>query len=185
MHDHWPDAYLAIEQAVEEALQRIAAGSSRGPYSRRAADRRPGRREDELARALTDSPQIPLALEAARYPRPPMPAPPGDSAPVWAAIAAAAHGAAPGPASVIAARAWNGKLMATTTFSPHIVTVIDGGPYDGWHVIGTAERRVCPARRYSDNSRIAYRYTALEAREDGDGNGSTVGRPRPETSNSG
>ena len=27
MHDYWPDAYLAIEQAVEEALQQTAAGA--------------------------------------------------------------------------------------------------------------------------------------------------------------
>ena len=39
IHDCWPDAYLAIEQAVEETLQRTAAGSSRGPHSGRTAIR--------------------------------------------------------------------------------------------------------------------------------------------------
>ena len=76
--------------------------------------------------------------------------------------------------------------MATTTMQPAgTVTVIGGGPYDGWCVIGTAERRICPARRYGDNNHRAYLYTALEARRDGDGEDSTVGRSQPEVSCSG
>jgi hypothetical protein len=169
VRDHWPDAYLAIEQAVENALQRTAAGARAARLAAGLPSGDPAAREDELATVLTDSPQLPLALEATRYPRPLLPAPPGDSAPLWAAIAAGARGPAPGPATVLAARTWNGKLMATTTMRPAgTVTVIGGGPYDGWCVIGTAERRICPARRYGDDNHRACWYTALEARRDGD-----------------
>jgi hypothetical protein len=165
----WPDAYLAIEQTVEEALQRTAAGARAARIAAGLPTADPAAREDELARALTDSPQIPLALEAARYPRPPVPVPPGDGDPLWAAIAAVARGAAPGPATVTAARTWNGMLMATTTVQPaDTTTLIGGGPFDGWRAIATAECRICPPRRHDGNSHGAYLYTALEARENGD-----------------
>jgi hypothetical protein len=170
VRDRWPDAYLAIEEAVEEALQRTAAGARAARLAAGLPSAEPAAREDDLATALTDSPQIPLALEATRYPRPLLPALPEDNAPLWAAIAAATHGSAPGPSTVLAARTWNGKLMATTAMRPAgTIIVLDGGPYDGWCVIGTAERRIYPAHRYSDEDRRAYFYTALEARRDGDG----------------
>jgi hypothetical protein len=168
IRDHWPDAYLAVEQIVEEALQRTAAGarSARIAVGLLSAD--PAGREDELATALTDLPQIPLALEAARYPRPLIPAPPRDNSPIWAEIAAAARGVPSEPATVFATRAVDGKLMATVSVqSATIATVIDGGPYDDWCVIGTAERLACQPRHYGDGTLFAYRYSALEVREEG------------------
>jgi len=168
-HRRWPDAYLAIEQAVEEALQRTAAGARAARIAAGLPAGNPAAREDELARALTDDPQLPLALEAARYPRPPIPAPPGDSDPVWAGIAATAHGADPGPVTLKAARASDGMLAATITMQPaDTASLIVGGSFDGWLIISTAECWICPPRHYGGNSHGAYRYTAVEAREDGD-----------------
>ena len=59
----WPDAYLASEQAIEEDLQRAAAGgrAARLAVGQLVAD--PVSWEDALARALLDDPWLPLALE--------------------------------------------------------------------------------------------------------------------------
>lgn len=44
-------------------------------------------------------------------------------------------------------------LMATTAMQPAgTTTVIGGGPFNGWRVIGAAERRIWPPRRYDGNS---------------------------------
>jgi hypothetical protein len=172
-HDRWPDAYLAIEQTVEEALQltaagarafRIAAGLPAGlPAGNPAA------REDELAQAITSDPRLPLALEATRYPRPPIPAPPGNGDLLWAGIAAMTQGADPGPIPLKAARASEGMLAATINVQPAgTAFLISGGSFDDWLIIGTAERRICAPRNHGGNGRAAYRYTAVETRENGD-----------------
>ncbi|MDB5910544.1 MAG: hypothetical protein JWP34_4658, partial [Massilia sp.] len=169
VHDQWPDAYLAIEQIVEETLQRTAAGARAALIAAGQPTGNPAAREDALARALTDRPRLPLELEAARYPRPPIPAPPGDGDPLWAAITATAHGADPSPVTVTAARTSDRMLAATITVQPaNTAALIAGGPFDGWQIIGTAERRICPPRHHGANGHGAYRYTALEVREDGD-----------------
>jgi hypothetical protein len=50
-------------------------------------------------------------------------------------------------------------------------TVINGGPYDGWRIIGTAERLACPPPRYGEGSLMAYRSCALEVRKEGEKDG--------------
>ena len=69
---HWPDAYLDCEQIVEDALQRVAcAGSTVKVRLGQAAAW-----EDRLAGSLLDDPEVSLALETRRLPRPALPAPP-------------------------------------------------------------------------------------------------------------
>ncbi|MFI5556045.1 hypothetical protein [Streptomyces sp. NPDC051738] len=75
-----PDAYLAIEETIEEAIQTVAAGSRAQRLSQGLASD-PVVWEDQLARALTDDPRIPLAFEEARWPRPNLRLPPGPDDP--------------------------------------------------------------------------------------------------------
>ncbi|MFG3261802.1 AAA family ATPase [Streptomyces bobili] len=76
-----PDAYLAIEETTEEAIQTVAAGSRAHRLSQGLCVSDPAAWEDRLATVLTDDPRIPLAFEEARWPRPDLPMPPGPDAP--------------------------------------------------------------------------------------------------------
>ncbi len=83
--------------------------------------------------------------------------------------------------TVTAARTSDGMLAGTITVQPaNTAPLIVGGPFDGWQVIGTAERRICPPRHYGGNGHGAYRYTALEVREDDAAQRSARGRSPPE-----
>jgi hypothetical protein len=167
-HDHWPDAYLATEQIVEEALQRVAAGARSARVAGGLPSADPAGREDRLAKALTDNPRISLALEAARYPRPLLPAPPGERSPAWAEVAAVAQGTQP-PTTLLSAKAEDGMLMASVGVQPvNAATTVVGGSCDGWIIVGIAERLACKPRRHTDRTPRAYRYRSLEIRRVGD-----------------
>ncbi|MEU3597135.1 ATP-binding protein [Streptomyces sp. NPDC006798] len=72
-----PDAYLAIQETVEVAIQTVASGSRAHRLSQGLGVSDPAAWEDQLATVLTDDPRIPLAFEEARWPRPDLPLPPG------------------------------------------------------------------------------------------------------------
>ncbi|WP_159024825.1 hypothetical protein [Streptomyces sp. CB01373] len=76
-----PDAYLAIEETIEEAIQTVASGSRAHRLSQGLGLSDPAAWEDQLATVLTDGPRIPLAFEEARRPRPDLPLPPGPDDP--------------------------------------------------------------------------------------------------------
>ncbi|WP_330323009.1 ATP-binding protein [Streptomyces anulatus] len=76
-----PDAYLAIEETIEKAIQTVAAGSRAHRLSQGLGVSDPAAWEDQLATVLTDDPRIPLAFEEARWPRPDLPLPPGPDDP--------------------------------------------------------------------------------------------------------
>lgn len=90
-HARWPNAHLAVAEAVEDALQRAATGA-------RSADLRHGTvgdpvpREAELAERIVDPPCLALALEAARRPRPDLPPPPSRYDQVWDTLVARTAG---------------------------------------------------------------------------------------------
>ncbi|SDS54760.1 AAA ATPase domain-containing protein [Streptomyces sp. TLI_053] len=79
--DELPDAYLALEEAIEKAIQTVAAGSRAHRVSHGTGASDPTDWEDQLATVLTDDPRIPLAFEEARWPRPDLPLPPGPDNP--------------------------------------------------------------------------------------------------------
>ena len=79
---HRADAYLYGEQTVEDAVQRVAcAGRTARVRMGLASD--PCAWEDRLAGLLLDDPEVPLALETRRVPRPAIPAPPQPEADRW------------------------------------------------------------------------------------------------------
>lgn len=84
--DWWPDAYTAIEEAAETALQR-SAGGGRLAMLANGAGLLGEEWEQQLADAIIDDPSTPLDLEATRYPRPAIPIAPGKSARDWYELA--------------------------------------------------------------------------------------------------
>lgn len=156
----WPDAWLAINEATEAALQGVAAGA-------RSADLRHGRlrdaasREYELAEALLDRPTLALGLEATRQPRPPVVVPPSHLDPVWGEILAAASAAS-------AAETGDGQRAAEThgprgTIDTRLVTRFD--ELDdfgvGWRILGSAE--VLRSSKGADDGEVlVVRYRGLE-----------------------
>lgn len=166
----WPDAYLAPEEAVEDALQRAAAGGR----AARLADGRlianPIGWEDDLAIALLDDPELPVSLEATRHPRPDVMAPPPRGDLLWRALRARAEGGRPTDGLVEAAVARNGMLLGTLTVAAgETVPTMRAGRFGGWRLLATVERRVSPSLdRDGQPDSVAERHRAVEIRERGD-----------------
>jgi hypothetical protein len=81
--DHWPDAFLSIHEAVEDALQRSAGGGRTAWFSRSEPLQDPQAWEEALGPLLVVNPALALALEQTRRPRPDIPLPPSPADPVW------------------------------------------------------------------------------------------------------
>lgn len=81
--DHWPDAFLSIHEAVEDALQRSAGGGRAAWFSRGEPLQNPQAWEEALGPLLVVNPALALAFEQTRRPRPDIPLPPGPADPVW------------------------------------------------------------------------------------------------------
>jgi hypothetical protein len=73
--DHWPDAFLSIYEAVEDALQSSAGGGRTARFSRGMPLQDPQAWEDALGPLLVDNPALALALDHTRRPRPDIPLP--------------------------------------------------------------------------------------------------------------
>ena len=143
LHERWPDAFLANEEALEDAIQRAAAGARGARLMSGAPVVDPVELENSLAEALLSDPDIPLALERTRQPRPEIPPPPfrGDS--IWSALSARAQGAALGASGIEAAAHDGTHLCGTVAIAGSgDVPSIAGGTYRGWRLIATFERRI-------------------------------------------
>ena len=88
----WPDVFLASDEAVETAIQRSAAGVRAARLMNGEPVGDPVELEKTLARALLDEPELPLAMERTRQPRPAIPPPPLRGDPLWRALRARAEG---------------------------------------------------------------------------------------------
>ncbi|MGH9821633.1 MAG: AAA family ATPase [Blastocatellia bacterium] len=166
----WPDAYLAQEEAVEDALQRAAAGGRAARLAHGLLVSDPVKWEDQLATALLDDPAVPVALEGTRYPRPDMAPPPQRGDPVWSALRARAQGHPTGDAQVEAADMHGGLLLGTLTVAaPETAPVWDAGRFRGWRQLAAVERRIYPPpNRNGDPDCVAVRLRAVELRDSGD-----------------
>lgn len=156
----WPDAWLAIDESAEDALQRAAAGA-RSADLRRAYLRDPAAREAELAHALVDPPDLALSLEAVRLPRPAIAAPPAPNDQVWDTLTTHV-----------------GAGSSGTSFGTVDSSVIaqfsqleDAG--DGWRMLGHIEvlHSPPPERDREGADRFVYRFRGLEVREEDDARG--------------
>ncbi|MFC9085476.1 AAA family ATPase [Nocardiopsis dassonvillei] len=119
-----PDAYLAIEETIEEAIQTVAAGSRAHRLSQGLGTSDPAVWEDQLASALTDDPRIPLAFEEARWPRPNLRLPPGPDNPSDQATLAADTTA---------------ETISTRPLAQ--AAVCTGQALPGWRILASVEER--------------------------------------------
>ncbi|WP_037624146.1 AAA family ATPase [Streptomyces aureus] len=122
--DELPNAYLALEEAIEEAIQTVAASSRAYRLSQGLGASDPALWEDQLATVLTDDPRIPLAFEEARWPRPNLQPPPGSY----------------DPSSQDTTQA--GTTTETISTRPLAqAPVLTGQTLPGWRILASAEER--------------------------------------------
>lgn len=166
----WPDAFLASQETIENVLQQTAGGVRGASLMNYGTVSDPIRLEERLAIALLDDPMLPLAVERTRQPRPEMPPPPLRGDPLWHALLEGAEGASDVETSITAACQEGNQLLATIDISDgETVPTIVGGPYDGWRLIATIEKRRIPQPdRRSDKDDIAKRFRIIELRLSGD-----------------
>ncbi|WP_129773469.1 ATP-binding protein [Streptomyces sp. L-9-10] len=151
-----PDAYLATEEAVEEAVQRTAAGSRAHRLTTGQGVSDPHAWEDQLATALADSPFVPLAFEAARWPRPGLRMPPGPDEPT-------------DPDEPVDSVA--GAAAETVSVRPLAeADVLRGQPLTGWYILGSVEKRRFLSLRSRTTDSVSLRFSGPEVT---DGTGQT------------
>lgn len=155
-YHHIADAYLAMQAAVEDALQRAAAGGRAVRLATGNPVPDPLSWEDTLASALLDDPTPPLALESLRRPRPDLPPPsPQDLQGQPLPPNTSTEGTTP--------------ITGTVAITPATaVATIRTGPHRGWRILATAENRTIPnAQRYGPGRHLR-RYRAVEIRQTDD-----------------
>ena len=170
VRERWPNAFLAVSEAVEDAIQRTAAGVRAARIVNGEPVTDPVTFEDQLAEALLDDPQLPLAIERTRQPRPEIPPPPLRDDPFWSNVQGPAKGSRPGDTEVEGASRDGGGVFGTAAIvGAERVPSVVGGPFNGWRVVATVERRVMsrPDRREKEDD-VAERYRSIELRQSGD-----------------
>jgi AAA ATPase domain len=160
-----PDAHMAVEEAVEDAIQR-AAGGGRGARllaGDPVAD--PAAWELALGDAIVVDPLVPLRFERARQPRPDIPPPPCPGDALWL-------GTAPYDGDLVVPE-WQGGARrqqeaspiagVTGSFDPNEIDTVRAGRFAEWRMIATAEDRTFPGRVARDDpDRIASRYRSVD-----------------------
>ena len=165
-----PDAFLASIEAVEDSIQRAAAGARGARLMNQGPVADPVKLEEQLASVLLDDPKLPLAVERTRQPRPEIPPPPPRGDPLWGALRARAKGKGVDETGFEAANQDGSQLLATLAISHSkvIPTIVDG-PYGGWRLVAAVERRIISRPDWNSNEDdIARRYRVVELRLDGD-----------------
>ena len=168
--DRWPDAFLAWNEAVEDAMQRAAAGVRAVRMMKGEPYKDPFEFEQRIGAALLDDPGLPLALERTRQPRPNLPPPPprGDS--LWEALRIRAEGGKFDETGIHAATCEDGQLQGTVSImAVEDTPTVEGGPFSGWRLIGCVEQRVMAKGGLSNGQdEIATRFRVVELRAKGD-----------------
>lgn len=163
----WPDAFLAVYEVTEDALQRAAAGA-RAADLLRGTPHDPARRESELAAKIVDRPHLAAALEGTRMPRPEVPAPPSRFDPIWRGV-----GRDPAEIQTDAIGAAYGTGPDPTTATLESVLVADFGQLAvarrGWRVLASEERLISSSA-YGDDSPdvVVRRLRGIEVGRPGD-----------------
>jgi len=168
MNQRWPDAFLAPNEAIEEALQSVA-GAGRATLlvsGYPVAD--PMNWEDVLTSAILDNPAVPLTLEAHRQPRPPLPPPPITTDELWTQVRAQASKRCDN--GIEEALDKDGLCCATLSLEPaSSLLMVERGPYRGWYWLATVEKRVFKNPDWQDKrDLITSRYRVVEVRTSGD-----------------
>ena len=168
----WPDAYLTTGQTVEQALQRTAAAGRAALIAKGVALSDPIGWEDELASALVDDPRLPLALEATRIPRPPIPAPPLPEGHSWGDQMTEASRDQTGERADVRIELAGDVFTTLTVSAPDTAPITNQRWLRGWHLIAAVEDRTLRPPNPSDRRELlAKRIQALEIRDPDDDDG--------------
>ncbi len=165
-----PDAFLVWDEAVEDAIQRVAAGARAACLMNHGPVADSVELEETLAQALLNEPELPLALERTRQSRPEIPPPPPRSDPLWDALRVRAEGGSVDETGVEDASQNGSELLGTVAImgSEDVLTIV-GGPYDGWRLVAAVEQRVMSRPDWGTKENdIIYRYRVVELRLSGD-----------------
>ncbi|MDC0766726.1 ATP-binding protein [Streptomyces sp. HD] len=155
--DELPDAYLAIEETIEEAIQTVAAGSRAHRLSQGLCASDPAVWEDQLAAALTDNPCIPLAFEEARWPRPDLRLPPGPDDPSDQDTPAAGTTA---------------EIIATRPLAQ--AAALTGQTLPGWRILASVEERKFLSPDTRTTSLTVVTFSSPEMTDSGNQQGNAV-----------
>lgn len=170
IESRWPDAFLATEEVIEEAIQLVGGGGRASLLAAGHPVPDPTGWEDDLASAVLDDPWLPIAVEETRQPRPAIPAPPREGAAIWKAIAPRAgreH-----TVDTVAEEAADQESLVWGTVSVEPADQVESvahGPHAGWRFIASMEIRTFKSSdRRSEHDRRGRRYRAIEVRLPGD-----------------
>ena len=160
-----PDAYLIGEQTTEDALQLAAAGGRAARIAAGEATSDPIAWENDLADVLLDDPTLPLALEATRIPRPPIPAPPPFESDIWV-HAKTATSARSERGAVESALEPDGVLSATLQVEPSTAAwIVERARFRGWRMIAAVEEQIFQHPDWREHSEfVSERYRVVELR---------------------
>jgi hypothetical protein len=168
VHKRWPNAFLANEEIIEDALQSIAAGGRTARLMAGALISDPIDWEDQLASELLNDPTAPLLIETHRQPRPQISPPPGIGNKVWVQIhESRSNGSS---SSIVEAVERDERLIATITVkSARCSPIVEGGNFGGWRWFATIENRVVKHPEWrSETDLFVERYCAMEVRNAND-----------------
>lgn len=164
----WPNAFLANEEIIEDALQLIAAGGRTARLMTGELISNPIEWEDQLASVLLNDPTIPLLIETLRQPRPQISPPPGIGNEVWVQIhESRSNGSS---SSIVEAVEEDERLLATITIeSASCSPIVEGGKFGGWRWLANVENRFVKHPDWrSEADLFVERYRALEVRNTND-----------------
>jgi hypothetical protein len=164
----WPNAFLANEEIIEDALQSIAAGGRTARLMTGELISNPIKWEDQLASVLLNDPTIPLLIETLRQPRPQISPPPGIGNEVWVQIhESRSNGSS---SSIMEAVEEDECLLATITVkSASCSPIVEGGKFGGWRWLANVENRFVKHPDWrSETDLFVERYCALEVRNAND-----------------
>ncbi len=170
LRERWPDGFLAINEAVEDAIQRAAAGVRSAQLMNGEPVADPAAFEDQLAGALIDDPELALAIERTRQPRPDIPPPPQRDHKIWDALQGRARSSTVDHSEVEATSQDGGGPSGTVAILDiEGVPSVLGGPFSGWKLVATVERRLISRPEWRDKKDdIAERYRNIELRQSED-----------------
>jgi hypothetical protein len=173
----WPDAFIAPYEATEEVLQRLGGMARMACAQEGEIIQDPIEWEGKLAKVLMGKPQLLLAFESTRVPRPNYPLPPRHYDPIWRELESKALGNS--TISGILAAVKEDHYLAGTTFLEPLssIPVCTDPRYNGWRVIAVYETSVSSPNEMSwpvKDLKIVDRFATIEQRQVGDPNGLTM-----------
>lgn len=164
----WPDAFICEEEKFEEIVQSCASTARAWLARKGSILTAPLEWEFQLARRLSLSPAVSLALEHARIPRPRIPSPPSAESSLWQQIRGSLTCDECEVVSGVlgATEDANGHLTATVRVVPcERIPRVSEGPYESWWIVASYEMRRGIRDRSDATQALNQKLCAVEYRD--------------------